>query len=133
MDKAAVNRWLGAYVVAWKSYDSSQIGELFAEDVQYRYHPYDEPVVGRDAVVRSWRGDDQTAGTSTRDQEGTYDASYQAVAIDGDVAVAIGSSRYTSRPGGAARGVYDHCFVMRFNSAGQCCELTEWYVKRPTA
>ena len=46
MDEAGVDRWLRAYVEAWKSYDRDQIGELFAEDVQYRYHPHDDPVVG---------------------------------------------------------------------------------------
>jgi hypothetical protein len=40
-----VGRWLQAYVGAWKSYDRDQIGELFAEDVRYRYHPHDDPVV----------------------------------------------------------------------------------------
>ena len=29
---------------------------LFAEQAEYRYHPYDEPIVGRDAVVESWFG-----------------------------------------------------------------------------
>ena len=46
MDKTEVDRWLRAYVDAWKSYDPDQIGELFAEDVKYRYHPYDHPVEG---------------------------------------------------------------------------------------
>ena len=36
MEKAEVDRWLQAYVEAWKSYDSEQIGDLFSEDVRYR-------------------------------------------------------------------------------------------------
>jgi ketosteroid isomerase-like protein len=130
VDKTEVDRWLRAYVEAWKSYNRDQIGELFAEDVKYRYHPNDDPVEGRDAVVRSWLGDAGTAGASTRDEKGTYDAAYRAVAVDGDVAVATGSSSYLSRPGGPVQKVYDNCFVMRFNAAGQCREFTEWYVKR---
>ena len=128
MDKTEVDRWLRAYVEAWKSYDRDQIGELFAEDVKYRYHPYDDPVEGRDAVVRSWLGD---AGASTRDKKGTYDAAYRAVAVDGDLAVATGSSSYLSEPGGPVQKVFDNCFVMRFDSSGQCREFTEWYVPRP--
>ena len=133
MDKAAVDRWLRAYVEAWKGYDPDQIGDLFAEDVQYRYHPYDEPVQGRAAVVRSWLGEEPHPGASARDEPGTYDAAYRAVAVDGDVAVATGSSRYLSRPGGPVEKVYDNCFVMRFDSAGRCREFTEWYVQRPRA
>jgi ketosteroid isomerase-like protein len=128
VDKTEVDRWLRAYVEAWKSYDRDQIGELFAEDVKYRYHPYDDPVEGRDAVVRSWLGD---AGASTRDKKGTYDAAYRAVAVDGDLAVATGSSSYLSEPGGPVQKIFDNCFVMRFDSAGRCREFTEWYVPRP--
>jgi ketosteroid isomerase-like protein len=131
VDKTGVDRWLRAYVEAWKSYDGDQIGELFAEDVQYRYHPQDDPVVGRAAVMRSWLGEQTHAGASARDEKGTYDAAYQAVAVDGDVAVATGSSTYLARPGGPVEKIYDNCFVMRFDSAGRCREFTEWYMQRP--
>jgi ketosteroid isomerase-like protein len=131
VDKTAVDRWLRAYVEAWKTYDRDLIGELFAEDVAYRYHPYDDPVEGRDAVVRSWLGEEEHAGASARDEKGTYDAVYRAVAVDGDVAVATGSSTYFAGPGGPAQKVYDNCFVMRFDSVGRCREFTEWYVQRP--
>ena len=136
MDKAEVHRWLRAYVEAWKSYNSEQIGDLFSEDVRYRYHSYDEPVVGRAELVRSWLGETSDSGASDsgasdRDEPGTYDAAYRAVAVDGDVAVATGSSTYLSGPGGPVKEVFDNCFVMRFDSAGRCREFTEWYVRRP--
>jgi ketosteroid isomerase-like protein len=131
MDKTDVDRWLGAYVSAWKSYDRDEIAALFSEDVRYRYHPYDEPIEGRDAVVEAWLGEGDHAGASTRDEPGTYDASYRAVAVDGDVAVATGSSTYTDEPGGPVRDVYDNCYVMRFDPEGRCSEFTEWFVKRP--
>ena len=67
-------RWLEAYVEAWKSYDREQIEALFSEDVRYRYHPSDDPIVGRVAVVESWLGEGDHADASTRDAEGTYDA-----------------------------------------------------------
>jgi SnoaL-like domain len=131
MDKAAVDRWLEAYVEAWKSYDRDQIEALFAETVSYRYHPYDDPIVGREAVVESWLGEGEHADASTRDPEGTYDASYRAVAVEGDVAVATGSSSYLESPGGPVQKVYDNCFVMRFDADGRCTEFTEWFIQRP--
>jgi ketosteroid isomerase-like protein len=131
VEKADVDRWLEAYVAAWKSYDPDQIGALFADDVEYRYHPYDAPVRGRDAVIESWLGESDNAAASTRDEEGTYDASYRAVAVDGDVAVATGSSSYSSKPGGPVERVFDNCFVLRFDSAGRCREFTEWFIERP--
>src|SRR5690242_5776307 len=43
MNKAEVDRWLGSYVEAWRTYDRDLIGALFAEDISYRFHPYDAP------------------------------------------------------------------------------------------
>jgi ketosteroid isomerase-like protein len=131
MNGADVARWLDAYVEAWKTYDRERIAALFAEDVEYRYHPYDAPIRGRDAVVASWLGEAEHEGASSRDAEGTYDASYAPVAVEGDVAVATGSSTYYEQPGGAVEKIYDNCFVMRFDADGRCREFTEWFMKRP--
>ena len=103
MDKAEVDRWLDAYVAAWKSSDRDLIGALFAEDISYRFHPYDEPVTGRAAVVGAWLGEQEHPGASTVDAPGTFDAVYRTVAVDGDVAVATGSSTYLTEPGGGGR------------------------------
>ncbi|HEX7715677.1 MAG TPA: nuclear transport factor 2 family protein [Marmoricola sp.] len=131
MDHTAAQAWLDRYVEAWLTYDPESIGALFAEQVTYRYHPYDEPVVGRAAVVASWLGESDTDGASSRDLPGTYEATYRPVAVDGDVVVAAGSSSYRERPDGPVTKVYDNCFVMRFDDAGRCTDFTEWYVKRP--
>jgi ketosteroid isomerase-like protein len=130
VDRNEVDRWLDAYVEAWKSYDREQVAALFSADVAYRYHSYDEPVRGRDEVVRSWLGEDEPAGASSRDAAGTYDATYRTVAVDGDVAVATGSSSYRNAPGEPVSRIFDNCFVMRFDADGRCREFTEWYVER---
>ena len=133
MDRSDVASWLEAYVEAWKSYDRGRIEALFSEDVRYRYRPYDEPIEGRDAVVESWLGEGDHEGASAPDEPGTYDAQYEVVAIDGDAAVATGTSTYVVEPGGAVDAVYDNCFVIRFDQEGRCREFTEWYVKRPAS
>lgn len=131
MDHAAAQDWLDRYVAAWLSYDPQEIGALFSEDAEYRYHPYDEPISGRDAVVAAWLGEDAPADASSRDEPGTYAASYRPVAVDGDVVVAIGTTTYRAAPAGPVDKVYDNCFVMRFDDAGRCREFTEYYVERP--
>ena len=131
MDHVSAQDWLDRYVAAWKSYDADDIGALFSEDVRYRYYSYAEWVEGRDDVVASWLGEDVGAQSSTRDEPGTYDASYAPVAVDGDVVVATGTSTYTASPGGPVRQVFDNCFVMRFDEEGRCREFTEYYTKRP--
>jgi hypothetical protein len=132
LDRTEVDGWLQAYVQAWKSYDRDQIAALFTEDVTCRFHPYDDPIVGRDAVVASWLGEGDQFESWGRDEEGTYEASYRTVAVDGEVAVATGSSTYLTAPGGAVKEVFDNCFVMRFDAAGRCSEFTEWFMRRPS-
>ena len=122
MSAAEVTRWLERYVAAWKSGDRNDIGDLFAVDACYRYHPFDEPIVGRDAVVDSW--------LENPDAPGSFDASYSCFAADGDKAVAVGTSTYLDSNGSVAK-VFDNAFLLRFADDGRCSDFTEWYVKRP--
>jgi ketosteroid isomerase-like protein len=129
MDHETAQQWLDRYVDAWVSYDPDSIAGLFSEDVAYRYHPSDEPTVGRDAVVASWLGED-SSNDFGRDAPGTYEAAYSPVAVDGDVVVATGTSRYRKEAGGPFVRTYDNCFVVKFDAEGRCRDFTEYYVKR---
>jgi SnoaL-like protein len=131
VDRAQAQTWLDRYVAAWLSYDAKDIATLFSEDVAYRYHPSDEPITGREAIVASWLGEGNVNGASSRDAPGTYAGQYEPVAIDGDVIVATGTSSYRERPDGPIVRVYDNCFVMRFDADGNCREFTEYYLRRP--
>ena len=131
VDHADAQAWLDRYVAAWLSYDANDIAALFTEDVVYRYHPYDAPLVGRETVVASWLGESDSEDASTRDAPGTYAARYEPVAVDGDVVVATGTSSYRETRDGPVVRVYDNCYIMRFDAEGRCRQFTEYYVKRP--
>lgn len=123
MERAAVADWLKSYVRAWKSYQPDAIGDLFSEDATYVYHPFDAPLVGRDAIVASWLADP--------DAPGTYEASYEPIAVDGDVAVTNGRSSYfkdSSRSELIKQ--WDNIFVIEFDKDGRCRSFREWYVPR---
>lgn len=123
-----VQRWLDRYVAAWKSYDAAEIGELFSADAEYRYHPWDEPVRGRDAIVTAWIAPDGDA--STRDEPGTYDAAYRPWAIDGDRAVAVGTSDYFTDATRATREQrYHNVYLLEFGADGRCRSFTEWFIQ----
>jgi hypothetical protein len=131
MDHVSALDWLERYVQAWVSYDPRDISALFTDDVAYRYHPYDEPIVGRDTVIASWLGEVRSGDASTRDMPGTYEAKYSPVAVDGDTVVATGTSRYRDLPDGPVVRTYENCFIMRFDTDGRCRDFTEYYVRRP--
>ena len=122
MEKADIARWLADYVEAWKSYDRDRIVALFADTARYRYHPHDEPIIGSQTIADSWFDEP--------DEPGSYDAAYEPIAVDGETAVATGSSTYTN-PDGSIREIYDNCFVIRFDGAGRCTEFVEFFIKRP--
>ncbi|HLO35452.1 MAG TPA: nuclear transport factor 2 family protein, partial [Candidatus Deferrimicrobium sp.] len=103
----------------WRSGDPADIGELFSADAAYWYGPYREPVTGRDAIVADW--------TTDPDAPGSWEAEYRPLAVDGDVAVAIGESRY------ANGRTYSNIFVCRFDDEGRCREFREWFMARPRA
>ena len=118
-----VQIWLDRYVAAWSSYDANAIGELFAEDAEYRYHPYDdEPVTGREAIVENW--------LENRDEPGTWEAHYDVWAVDGERASAIGESRYTN-PDGSFRTLFYNNWLLRFDGHGRCVEFVEYYMELP--
>jgi hypothetical protein len=117
-----VQGWLDRYIAAWISYDEAAIGDLFAEDATYRYHPWDEPETGRDTIIASW--------LHNRDAPGTWDAHYDAWAVEGDRASAIGESRYTN-PDGSFRTVFYNNWTMRFDADGRCADFVEYYMELP--
>jgi ketosteroid isomerase-like protein len=121
VDEPGFQRWLDDYVAAWRSYDRDAIAALFVADAEYRYHPWDEPVVGRDAIVESW--------LEEPDEEGSWSAEYRPWVVAGGDAVAVGVSRYLGS-GGAVEREYHNVFLCRFGEDGRCREFTEHYLRR---
>ena len=123
MDSRAVVKWLNEYMHAWETYSPDAIGKLFTEDATYSFHPYDKPVVGRQAIVKAW--------LKKPDPPGTFEANYKPIAVDGDMAVVNGRSRYfkdSSRT--EMTKEWDNIFVIEFDKDGRCRSFREWYVAR---
>lgn len=123
MDKADVQAWLNRYVEAWRTNDREQVESLFSEDATYRYHPYGDDSHasnGRDAIVAAWLED--------ADPPDSWEASYAPFAVDGDRAVAVGTSHYFASDKGPAR-TFHNVFLLRFAADGRCTEFTEYYMR----
>jgi ketosteroid isomerase-like protein len=124
MTRDEVQRWLDDYAAAWRTYDPEAIADLFGEDAEYRYHPWEEPITGRDAIVADWLGG--------RDAAGTYEGHYAPYAVDGDRAVAVGESRYTN-PDGTFRTLYYNLWTLRFDDDGRCIDFVEYFMELPAS
>jgi ketosteroid isomerase-like protein len=117
MTPEAVQVWLDAYIDAWRSYDNDAIGDLFAEDATYAYHPWDEPIRGREAIVASWLSD--------RDEPNSWSAGYGPFIVSGNRAVAVGETRY------ADGKIFVNAWQLIFDQDARCSEFVEWYMTLP--
>jgi ketosteroid isomerase-like protein len=117
MTRDKVQQWLDRYVDAWRSYDAGAIGELFSDDASYAYHPYDQPLQGRSAIIESW--------LSERDEPGSWDAHYEVSLLAGDRVIATGETSY------AEGRVFSNLWQLRFDADGRCAEYVEWYMEHP--
>jgi hypothetical protein len=133
MTHADVQAWLDRYVAAWQAYDPDAIAALFSEGAEYRYHPWDEPLRGRDAIVADWLN--PGGDPAKRDAPGTFEASYIPYAVDGDRAVATGTSTYyedASRT--KVSKAYHNAYLLEFDGGGLCRSFTELFMlRRPPA
>jgi hypothetical protein len=122
-----VQAWLDRYIAAWRSYDPEAIGDLFGEAATYRYHPWDDPIEGRDEIVRAWVA--PAGNASSRDEPDTWDARYEPYAVDGHHAVAIGWSRYFAA-GDTPEKLYHNVYLLEFDDDGRCGSFIEYFVEQ---
>jgi len=122
MTRPQLQKWLDDYINAWRSYDASRIGALFNENAEYHFNPFgtEPPVRGRDAIVANWLAE--------RDDPASWDAHYEPVAVEGDVGVARGRTRYTRE--GVLLREFANIFVMEFDGDGRCTRFTEHFMER---
>ena len=124
---ATVQAWLDAYSRAWETYDPTEIGALFSEHAEYRWHPADDPVVGRDEIVRAWVAPE--GNESSKDAAGTYLGEYHPYAVDGNKAVAIGTSTYwTDESRSTLDRIYYNNWLLEFDDDGRCSSFTEYWM-----
>ena len=80
---------------------------------------------GRAAITAEWLAEQHL------DDAGGYDAHYEPIAIDGDIVVTHGRTRFRDPATGAIQVVYDNVWVLRFGPDGRCSEFHEWYSGPP--
>jgi ketosteroid isomerase-like protein len=123
-DRAAVSRWVAGYETAWRTPGTDGLTGIFTDDATYRQAPYQEPVVGLDAIRRMW--DQERDGP-----EEVFTLATEIVAVDGPTAVVRAEVRY----GNPVSQEYRDLWVMRLGDDGRCSWFEEWpfWPERPYA
>jgi hypothetical protein len=130
MNHDDVQAWLDRYVKCWETYDEAEIGDLFSEDAEYRYQPWGDAIRGRAAIVKDWVA--PGGNPAQADAAGTFAAAYAPYAIDGDVAVAVGTTKYWKDASRAeVVRAYHNVYLLTFDQDGRCSSFTEYFMETP--
>ncbi len=112
-----VTEWMDRYRKAWTTNAPEDIRALFTDDAEYRYHPWDEPTSGVDAIVDSW--------LDSRDEPGDWTFVWHPIAHDGGTAVIEGRTAYRNGK------TYRNLWVIELAQDGRASGFTEWYMTEP--
>jgi uncharacterized protein (TIGR02246 family) len=117
IDQQTIENWVEGYIRAWGSNSPDDIAALFTEDALYFIGPFDSPWQGREAIVKSW--------LARKDEPGTYTFHYEVLAVDSDLGVVRGWTKYTT-----LGKEYSNIWLIRFGDQGHCREFIEWWVEK---
>jgi ketosteroid isomerase-like protein len=114
-DRTAVQRWVAGYEQAWRTSGTDGLSALFTADAAYLHSPYEDPVVGIQAISKMW--DDDRDGADE-----VFTLSTDIVAVEGHTAVVRAEVRY----GDPIRQEYRDLWLIRFDTDGRCVRFEEW-------
>jgi len=114
-DRATVSRWLAGYEAAWRAPGTEDLAGLFTSEATYLQSPYDQPVVGLDAIGRMW--EEEREGPDE-----VFTLAMEILAVDGPVAVVRAEVMYGNPPVQEYRDLW----VIRFADNGRCTWFEEW-------
>ncbi len=110
--------WLTEYGRASAENDPQASANLFAHDARYYESPFDEPIVGRDAIYEYWKKGAQTL----KDKE----SSFEILSVQDNRGIARWQSSFTVIESGK-RLALDCLFVTEFDEDGLCHTFREWW------
>jgi hypothetical protein len=107
--------WVDAYEAAWRTAGTDSLRGLFTEDATYRPSPFDDPLVGVEAIARFW--EDERDGP---DEVFTIDT--ELVAAQDASAVVRAEVAYAGPP----LRLYRDLWVITLDRDGRCTAFEEW-------
>ncbi|MGH2709903.1 MAG: nuclear transport factor 2 family protein [Actinomycetota bacterium] len=115
--------WLAAYGRAWETKDPEAAVALFTEDAAYQESPFDEPMVGHDAIRSYW----------SEVEPNQDDISFEAkiLSVGGERAFVHWKASYTNLKTGVPTRL-DGMFLLFFDGEGLCRSLQEWWHADPS-
>ncbi len=116
--------WLDSYGAAWQDGDAQAAIDLFTDDAEYYETPFDDPMVGRDAIQRYWS---EGAGESQKDVRFLH----ETMTVVGAKGLARWQATFVRIPSGN-HVVLDGFLMAEFDGEAKCSVFREWWHRRET-
>ena len=110
--------WMEAYGKASRDNDPQASAELFARNAEYHETPFEDPMVGRDAIYKYW----EMGAQAFKDKESTY----EILSVKDNLGIARWQSKFTDVKSGN-RLVLDCVFIVEFDKHDKCSVFREWW------
>ncbi len=122
MNSESVRAWLESYRQAWENRDPEVVIKLFAVDATYQETPFSDPMRGRESIRQYWT----RAVVSYQEQIRFASEILSVTEVSAIVHWYAAFVRISSK----AQVSLDGIFLLRFDEAGFCNELREWWVRK---
>ena len=122
LDETSFDSWLRNYGRCWEAGDSTGIRELFAEGAKYYETPFDEPMIGLDAIEQYWKDGAEQAQKEVKFR-------YASTLVRENTGVARWQASFVRVPSGVLVEL-DGFLEAEFNENGQCTSFREWWHRR---
>jgi hypothetical protein len=111
-------KWMDTYGKASREDDPQTSADLFSLDAKYYESPFDEPMIGREAIYHYWNKGAQTL----KDKESMY----EILSVKNNLGIARWQSQFTNI-NTCKRLALDCVFLVEFDVDGKCSEFREWW------
>lgn len=108
---AAFDQWLAAYGQTSADNDPLASAQLFAEDARYCERPFDQPLIGQQAIYDYWAAGAQKLSDKS--------SSYETLAVRGNLGIARWQACFVVKSTGAVMNL-DCIFLAEFDERGLC-------------
>lgn len=110
--------WLDMYGTASRENDPKASTELFTRDAEYYETPFDDPMVGEEAIYQYW----SEGAKNLKDKE----SSFEILAVKRNLGIARWRSNFVNVNSGN-RVALDCVFLVEFDEHEKCRVFREWW------
>lgn len=112
-------KWMETIREAWVDKKPNLLKNICTDNVRYYENPFEEPLIGSEAVVKEW----ESVPLTQKDINFTY----QIICVKDDIGIAHWTAKFT-RIQSNKTDILDGVFVVKLNDLGLCTEFRWWWV-----